>query len=73
MRADRLARDLEIFAESWISNPAARLDFALLIGRVADLDVGHRSGADAYHAVRAWVSEEKRTAKMLGIDDGRRL
>lgn len=56
---EKLAADLERFAEQWISNPAARLEFAQLVERVA-------SSTDPFQ-MRSWIAQMKDTAKRLGI------
>lgn len=58
----RLAKDLETFAATWISNPAAKLDFARLIERVI-------STVDPY-PVREWIAESKETARYLRLGVG---
>jgi len=59
-----LVKDLDAFAHTWLSNPAALLAFAKLIERAALLDVPkHAELAE----LRGWVAEEKRSAAAIGI------
>lgn len=53
--------DLHRFAETWLSNPVAYLEFAKLIRRAMDAE-----GAEAV-AVIQWVEDERATARRLGI------
>jgi hypothetical protein len=57
-----LVDDIERFADTWVSNPAARLDFAKLIERALEL-----GDDDAWRQLREWIREEKQSAKRLGI------
>jgi hypothetical protein len=58
-----LADRLDEFTRTWISNPAAQLDFARLIR-----DVHEQPRADhANDRLLAWIAEQESTAKFLGI------
>jgi hypothetical protein len=64
--APSLPPRLTAFANSWISNPAARLQFALLI-----LEVLTAGKFDPWTAtgVTEWVNEERRDAASIGITE----
>lgn len=65
MKQRRLTRDLERFATLWISNPAARLEFARLVSRVSKLNSSTISTMG--EQLREWVREEERSAKAIGV------
>ena len=57
-RKKTLPERLDKFAQTWIANPAARLEFALLVREVYN---GQNNG------VLQWVEDEHRVARSLGI------
>lgn len=57
----KLARDLDLFCDMWLSNPEAKLAFAKLIERSL------YGAAPEFQAVREWIAEEKAAAKSIGI------
>lgn len=54
---------LEQFAEAWLSNPVARLDFAKLVSEVLQ----HPRADHADAALQTWVDEERACARRIGL------
>lgn len=69
MNRPSVAARLDRFSQTWIANPAAKLEFAKLLERVIDVTDGDDERADEaqYNGARAWIASEKETAKRLGI------
>lgn len=61
----RIAKRLDEFMETWISNPAAQLEFAELINDCLDVHVAN--DRHELTAVAAWVQEQRDTAQYLGL------
>lgn len=62
-------RDLERFSQTWLANPAAKLELAKLVERAINACDGDDERADEaqHNGVRAWIAQEKTTAKTLGL------
>jgi hypothetical protein len=63
MKAKDLVKRINLFGDNWISNPAAKLQFAKLIRDVHELPRSDHANQDLLE----WVDEELATAKRLGI------
>jgi hypothetical protein len=61
--AERLVRRLERFTESWVSNPAGRLELVRLIRDVHGLSSRHHQD----EPLLSWIEDEERIAKSIGV------
>lgn len=58
-----LVERLDKFMDTWISNPAAQLDFVRLID-----EVRHAPSSDHRdHPLLTWIDEQKRGLRSIGI------
>lgn len=63
MKVEKLVQRLEAFKRTWLSNPAAQRDFAVLVQDVHDCPTFDH----ADEALLDWIQEERACAKRLGI------
>ena len=59
----RIVRQAEAFIATWISNPAAQLDFVRLLQDVKDCP--SRDHAD--EPLMEWLDEQKRSLRSIGV------
>lgn len=62
-KAETLIERLERFKRTWLSNPCAMQDFALLIEAALDQDKHDHADFE----LREWIDEEHASAKRLGL------
>jgi len=55
---------LNQFMETWLSNPAAQLQFALLVREVLNV-----KDDATFYRVRDWVNEQRRLARAIGCSE----
>lgn len=57
----KLLADLDKFRQTWLSNPAAQLDFVKLVERVHN----EPSSDHSDHGLLCWIDEEKAKLKRI--------